>query len=482
MEVQPRAKLNRVCTAWIRAALTLAAAAGSALPARSGEEPFSFAEVAAQVNPAVVFITATVPHSAAEGAQPEESLEEVFPKWFFGGPPRPPEGEPREGAGSGVLISPDGYILTNQHVVDGATSIQIQLGEGQSYTARLVGGDAETDLALLKIDAAGPLPAARLGDSEALRVGDWVLAIGNPYGYDHSVTVGVVSGKGRRNISRHREFDDFIQTDAAINFGNSGGPLLNAKGEVVGINTAIVSPGLGIGFAVPINIAKQVIPQLQAGGKVARGYLGVSVESVSPETQQAFALPGATGALVNEVVPGKPAARAGLQHGDVILKVNGEAVQNSEGLVRRISQMQPGERAELTVWRDGAPQQLEVVLTDRSSEGPAAEQEAAAAPAARDPLGLSVDEVTPRMRRELKLGEEIRGVVVTAIEPGSAAAQAGLREGMVLTEINRQPLVGLDDYDRRLADALRGPTEVVLFYVIGADGGGFFVTAAKPQR
>jgi serine protease Do len=323
-----------------------------------------------------------------------------------------------------------------------------------------------------------------LGDSDALRVGDWVLAIGNPYGYDHSVTVGVVSGKGRKNISRHREFDDFIQTDAAINFGNSGGPLLNAKGEVVGINTAIVSPGLGIGFAVPINLAKQVVPQLQAHGKMVRGYIGVSVESVSQETQKAFALPSAAGALVNDVVDGKPAARAGLQHGDVILKVNGEAVEDSEGLVRRISQMLPGAAASLTVWRNGAPQQLSVVLADRSSAGPDLQPEATAVavPGPRDPLGLAVDEVTPRMRRELKLDEQLHGVVVTAVEPGSAGAKAGLQAGMVVSEINRQPLQGLDDYQKRLADALKGPAGVLLLYVVGPDGSGFFVTTPKPEN
>jgi serine protease Do len=447
-------------------------------------EPFSFADIAATVNPAVVFITATVPGGPPEGPKTEESPEDLFPKWFFHSEPKSQEEEPREGAGSGVLISKEGYILTNHHVVEGATGIEVRLSDQQSYSARLVGSDPETDLALLKIAAPGDLPVAPLGDSDALRVGDWVLAIGNPYGYDHSVTVGVVSGKGRKNISRHREFDDFIQTDAAINFGNSGGPLLNAKGEVVGINTAIVSPGLGIGFAVPINLAKLVVPQLQAHGKMVRGYIGVSVESVSQETQKAFALPSAAGALVNDVVDGKPAARAGLQHGDVILKVNGEAVEDSEGLVRRISQMLPGAAASLTVWRNGAPQQLSVVLADRSSAGPDLQPEATAVavPGPRDPLGLAVDEVTPRMRRELKLDEQLRGVVVTAVEPGSAGAKAGLQAGMVVSEINRQPLQGLDDYQKRLADALKGPAGVLLLYVVGPDGSGFFVTTPKPEN
>ncbi|HEX9637122.1 MAG TPA: Do family serine endopeptidase [Acidobacteriota bacterium] len=469
---------------WGRQAAAVVWLAGSIAtlsgPARG--EPASFADIAEKVNPAVVFITATVPQSVAGGArEPDGALEELFPKWFFQNQPDAPEPEPREGAGSGVLISADGNILTNHHVVESASAIEVRLSDGQSLSARLVGSDPETDLALLKVDADSELPFAPLGDSDAMRVGDWVIAIGNPYGYDHSVTVGVVSGKERRNISRHREFDDFIQTDAAINFGNSGGPLLNADGEVIGINTAIVSPGLGIGFAVPINIAKQVLPQLQSHGRVVRGYIGVSVGAVTAETQQAFALPGARGALVNDVVPGKPAERAGLQHGDVILEVNGEAVEDSSGLVRRISGMQPGDRAELTIWRDGGRRQLAVVLADRSADGPAAPEPILASANPREPLGLSVDEVTPRLRRELKLDPEVRGVVVTAVEPGSAAAQAGLEQGMVLTEINRQPLGGLDDFERRLADALRDPAELVLFYALAEGGRGFFVTASKPQ-
>src|SRR6266581_1824804 len=344
-------------------------------PAGGGNAPIhvtipSFADIAERVNPAVVSITST------EMVDPGQKVPFHSPFEFFFGPDnrrrqqRAPE-EPRreDSGGSGFIISEEGFILTNNHVIEGADKIRVRLtGDDEDYPAEVVGADPSTDLALIKISVSHKLPTVPLGDSDALRVGDWVIAVGNPYFYEHTVTVGVVSAKGRklRELSRDFSLDDFIQTDAAINFGNSGGPLVNAAGEVVGVNSAISSVGQGIGFAVPINVAKGIMEQLRTKGKVSRGYLGIELAEITPDLQEAFGLSTEKGALVNSVKPHLPAEEAGLKRGDVIVAVDGKNVESTSEVVHLVSAKEPGSSVKLTVLRNGKEVTFNARLADRS--------------------------------------------------------------------------------------------------------------------
>ncbi|NLG87233.1 MAG: PDZ domain-containing protein [Firmicutes bacterium] len=317
-----------------------------------GGNPNTIADIVEQVGPSVVMINTTVIQKS-QGIDP--FFDDPFFRYFFGqGVPSVPKERRSQGLGSGFIISSDGYILTNEHVIDAADEVKVTVsGYDNAFPAKVVGTDKELDLAILKIDAPKPLPTAKLGNSDATRVGEWVVAIGNPYGLDHTVTVGVVSAKGRPVPVQDRIYKNLLQTDAAINPGNSGGPLLNLNGEVIGINTAVNAAGQGLGFAIPINTAKEVMDSLRTQGKVVRPWLGVSVLDITADIQQYFKLPDRRGAIIGEIISGSPAAKANLQVGDVIRKVDDEVIEDAEDLVDTIQKKKIGDSVGLEIYRDG---------------------------------------------------------------------------------------------------------------------------------
>jgi serine protease Do len=429
----------------------------------------NFADVAAQINPAVVNV------EAVSRKRPQARVRD-------GGGPHPwdrlPEDEaqpgdpeaPDEGSGSGFVIEADGYILTNHHVVNGAERITVKLADGRNLRARIVGSDAATDIALLKVDSPAPLPVAPLGDSSALRVGEWVCAIGNPLAYEHTVTVGVVSYLGRKLFDP--SLDDYIQTDAAINFGNSGGPLINARGEVIGINAAISWRASNIGFAIPINQASAILPQLKARGRVSRGYLGITLRDLDPDLGQSLGLDGVSGALIQDVSSGSPGERAGLHVYDVILSVDGEAVRSNDDLVRRIAARAPGSLVKLRLLRDNREQAVAVRLGERPAEDggddaeathPAARPKPAARPAGL--LGVSVREVDKAVARRLQLPDGVAGVLVTSVDPLTSAYEAGLDRGDIILEVNRQPVRTVGDFARLTGNVTAGQVLAIYCYV-----------------
>ncbi len=361
---------------------------------------------------------------------------------FFGESVRP-QYRREHSLGSGFILNKDGFIVTNDHVVRDAETIQVKLSNESVYTGKVIGSDPKTDIAVIKIDAKEPLPAAVLGDSNKLQVGQWAIAIGNPFGLDRTVTVGVVSATGRSNMGIET-YEDFIQTDASINPGNSGGPLLNIYGEVIGINTAIVAAGQGIGFAIPVNMAKQVVTQLISKGNVSRGWLGVSIQSVTEEMANSFGLPKAQGALVNDVVPGGPAAQAGIMQGDVITGFAGSAVKDVRQLQRLVGETPIGKKVEVELFRDG--KKLKVFVTTTPAESAQAQQR----PSEREAglLGLSVEELGAEMR-----SRGVSGVVVSDLEPGGIAEESGIQRGDVIVSVNRRKVSNLAEYQRAMKDA-----------------------------
>src|SRR3989441_2652362 len=441
--------------------------------------PVSFADIAERVNPAVVSITSTETVKPKGGRGKTPFHGDPF-EFFFGPEQRrrfAPEEEPRleVSGGSGFLISDDGYILTNYHVVEDATKIKVNLsGDRREYGAEVIGSDPSTDIALIRIKTDKKLPSLSLGDSEAMRVGDWVMAVGNPLNYDHTVTVGVVSAKGRvlRDLSRDFSLDNFIQTDAAINFGNSGGPLVNMQGEVVGVNTAISSVGQGIGFAVPINVAKDIMNQLKTKGKVSRGYLGIELTEISPDLQEAFGLTTDKGALVNSVRPGLPAEEAGVKRGDVIVAVDGKSVESTNEVVKLVSAKEPGSSVRLTVQRNGKEVTLTAKLADRSEhigkEAAAPERSGRSEEPNERRLGISVDDITPDVLDKLDLPDDTKGVLVTRVSRVSEAFEKGIGEGDVILEVNRAPVKSVSEYRRELGKVKEGG--LVVLYVISPSG------------
>ncbi len=394
----------------------------------------SFADVVAQVNPAVVHVD--VIEDASDN--PHEGVVDA-----------PALDLPRRGEGSGFIVDPNGYILTNHHLVPGPGRIRVRLADRRELPARLVGSDPSTDLALIKLEARG-LPVVRLGDSDRLRVGDWVAAIGNPLEFDHTVTVGVVSSLGRKIWNQ--SFDAYIQTDAAINPGNSGGPLVNRHGEAVGISAAVSSDAQGIGFAVPINVARAVLGQLRDRGRVERGYLGIELHELDPDLARMLGLPDARGALVLDVLPDEPAAKAGLRRWDVIQSVSGQAVEDGDALVRTISALRPGTDVRLGVIRDGRAVALQARLEARGAEVPEApaRQPSTATPARKgDALGLQVANLAAATRVELRVPSDRVGVVVRDVLGADPGVDA-LEEGDLVVEINRKPTPDVAAYRRVL--------------------------------
>jgi serine protease Do len=441
----------------------LAAGGGVIAPARSAavtatpSPPLSFADVVARTNAAVVNITVLedAPRRAAHGMG---------------------AGGPRRGEGSGFVVDPKGYILTNHHVVTGAHArIRVRFADRRELTARLVGSDPSTDLALLKVDA-DSLPAVPLGDSDRLRVGDWVCAIGNPYRFDHSVTVGVVSSKGRKIYDA--SFDAYIQTDAAINPGNSGGPLINAAGEAVGINSAVSVQGQGIGFAIPINAARDIMEELRTRGHVTRGYLGVQLHEMDEDLQKLIGAPEARGAVVLDVQQGGAGEAAGLKRYDLITRVGGQAVNDGDELVRVISARPPGSQVALTVFRDRREIELSAQLGERSASeaDESGDDDDDDEVEEGDALGLLINELSPEMKEELALPGDRTGVVVRDV-PGWAPGSETLAHGDIVVEVNRRPTRDLQAYRRAVASLK--PGDVAWLYVYRPRRGSSFLAKVE---
>jgi serine protease Do len=438
--------------------------AGPALPGAGGAS-LSFAEVVARVNPAVVHVD--VIEDARDN--PHEGVLDA-----------PALDVPRRGEGSGFVIDPDGYILTNHHLVPGPGRIRVRFADKRELPARRIGSDPNTDLALIKVEARG-LPTVPLGDSDRLRIGDWVCAIGNPLEFDHTVTVGVVSSKGRKIFNQ--SFDAYIQTDAAINPGNSGGPLVNTEGEAVGINAAVSSEAQGIGFAVPVNVARAVLVQLRDNGRVQRGYLGIQLHELDPDLARMVGLREAKGALVLDVVEGEPAAKAGLQRWDVITALSGEAIADGDALVRTVSSLRPGSEVKLGIVRDGRPLTVAARLGERGAddeEPSVAAAQPAASPAKKgDALGLSVATLRAASRVELRVPHDRVGVVIQEVlgaDPGTDA----LEEGDLVVEVNRKPTPDAVAY-RRVVGAL-APGEPAWLYVFRPRQRGSFLTRIEVEK
>ena len=452
--------------------------AGRAMAARlPGAAPMAslvnFADVVERLNPAVVNIDTTTRGNPARrrrgGIRPPDP--DQFDGPFDFGTPRDRE-SPRRGAGSGFIIDADGSILTNHHVVDRAERITVKLSDGRTLRARLIGSDPDTDIALIKVDGQGGLPVAPLGDSSTLRMGEWVCAIGNPLGYEHTVTVGVVSFLGRKLFDM--SLDNYIQTDAAINFGNSGGPLINSRGEVIGINAAISSRASSIGFAVPINGASAVLPQLRARGRVSRGYMGVGLRDVDADLERSLKLAVDHGALVQDITSGSPADRAGVRPYDVITSLDDRAIANDDQLIREIAARAPGSAARLHLVRDGHDQTLVVKLSERPARERADKADSATGPPERTRedadgvlLGLIVRDIDRTTADRLELPKRMRGVLITRVEAMSSSFDGGIERGTVLLEINRQQVESAADY-RRIARAARAG-DILALYVYAPD-------------
>jgi serine protease Do len=431
--------------------------AKEALPISLGSFTNGFSSVLKPALPAVVNIHTSRVVKQKQGMNPfgnDPFFRQFFGDQFGQAQPRP---EREQSLGSGVILTPDGTILTNNHVIDGATDIKVQLSDKREFQAKLVGTDPKTDVAVLKINASG-LPTLPLGDSTTLHVGDLVFAIGDPFGIGETATMGIVSATGRGGLGIEN-YEDFIQTDASINPGNSGGAMIDLHGNLVGINTAILTGGgggnQGVGFAIPISLAKNVMDQIMTHGKVVRGYLGVYIQDVTPEMARAFGLEQAGGALVGDVSPNTPAARAGLKKGDVILKVNGEPVESRNQLTLRVSQTPPGTPVNLTVWRDGKAQEMKITLGELPENASKNEGEESKGNGALE--GVNVENVTPDIAQQLNLPSGTQGVVVTDVDPSSPAATTGLSRGDVIQEVNHKPVHNVDEYNQAISSSGKKP-------------------------
>ncbi|HUB81815.1 MAG TPA: DegQ family serine endoprotease [Bryobacteraceae bacterium] len=415
-----------------------------------------FVPVAKKVLPAVVNIASTKIIRSPDTGPPSPFFSDPFFRQFFGNQfwqhYQTPRSEREHSLGSGVIVSADGYILTNNHVVAGANEIQVALSDERQFTGKIVGTDAKTDVAVVKIPA-NNLPILTLGDSSKVQVGEFALAVGNPFGLGETLTMGIISATGRGGLGLE-DYEDFLQTDAAINPGNSGGALVNVRGELVGLNTAIVSGGgggnQGVGFAVPVNMAKAVMDQIIEHGKVTRGWMGVVIQEVTPQLAKSFGLSGEPrGALVANITPGSPAEKAGIKRGDIILDLNGNAVPNSRDLSLKLSMTAPGTLVRLKVLRNGKEVSIPVSLGQEPASPQAAS--AAAPPASGPKLGISITPLTPDMAQQLGLPAVTKGIAITGVDDGSPAQDAGLQRGDVIQEVNHKPVTSVDQFQNDLA-------------------------------
>jgi len=459
----------------VRLALLVAALLALALPALGQSRPASFADLAEGVSPAVVNIT-TAQNVAARmdgdrpgGPELPEGMpfQDFFNEFFNRDGQRQPRPRQGQSLGSGFVISADGYIVTNNHVIENADEINVEFFSGTRLRARLVGTDPATDIAVLKVEPEGDLPFVPWGDSEAMRVGDWVLAVGNPLGQGFSVSAGIVSARGR---ALQGNYDDYIQTDAAINRGNSGGPLFNMDGQVIGVNTAILSPtggSIGIGFAMSSNVAQRVVAQLLEFGETRRGWLGVRIQDVSADLAESLGLARARGALVTEVMDG-PAREAGMLSGDVITRFDGGDVSDTRDLVRRVADAGVGRAVQVLVWRDGSERQLSVTLGLRDEGSATSRAPGTTPPPPVEPaviLGLELAELTDQMRRDLSLPPGTTGLLVRGVAPGSDAETKGLRAGDLVTEAGQQPVTTIADFRARVREAREAGRRTLLVMV-----------------
>jgi serine protease Do len=448
--------------------------------------PLNFADLAARVTPSVVTISSAHAVAGSEEATPDFPFD--FPKGspfeeFF----RHFREQQRHGRhadrvmalGSGFIVDPSGYVVTNNHVVEQATDIKVTLSNGTEYPAKLVGTDAKTDIAVLKIKASTSLPAVSLGDSDGMRVGDWVMAVGNPFGLGGTVTTGVISARGRDLQSG--PFDDFLQIDAAINQGNSGGPTFNLAGEVIGINTAIASPNggsVGIGFDIPANLAKPVIAQLESHGSVERGWLGVAIQPVTPEIAAAIGLDKPMGALVGQVEPNSPAAHAKLRKGDVIIGYDGSPIDEVRDLTRRVAETPAGKTADLEIWRDRSKVSLEVEIAKLAPEQQAAatgeDGSGGAEGTAINSLGATLAAITPETRQEMGIPDDVRGVVITDVDSDGSAAEQGLRPGDIIEQVGQKQVRTPEDVGAIVAAATAAKQQAVLL-LVNREGSEVFV-------
>jgi serine protease Do len=444
----------------------------------------SFAPLVKKVSPAVVNIsvsqkaeadeTVEEPEMAPSPGFPNSPFDEFLRRFFEqqgqGGQrhlfPQSPNGQAKRIAlGSGFIVDPSGYVVTNSHVVGDATKVEVTLQDDSKYPAKIVGRDPKTDLAVLKINADKPLPYVKFGDSSAAQVGDWVMAVGNPFGLGGTVTTGIISARGRDIHSG--PFDDFLQIDAPINRGNSGGPTFNLEGEVIGINTAIYSPNggsVGIGFAVPSNAAKTIVAQLEEHGKVSRGWLGVQIQEVTPAIAASLGLHGEKGALVAVVTPDSPGAKAGIKQGDVILSFNGTDVSQLRDLPRMVAGTAPDTAATMTVWRNGEKVELHTKVGELANErvASASAGEDEDQPAKAEALGMHFAPLTSQLRRELRVGKDVHGVVVSRVDKGSAAEDVGLNEGDILVAIDQQPVNNPKEAAEKLKEVANSPKKSAL--------------------
>jgi len=411
--------------------------------AQARSAPESFADMVENLLPTVVNIQTRQTIEGGQAEQFEEFFKEFFERRGEGG--EPPPQQPRRGSslGSGFIIDSTGYIVTNHHVIADADEVEVVLSDGTSLEATIVGSDKDTDLALLKVEASGDLPATTWGDSDVTRIGDWVVAIGNPFGLGGTVTAGIVSAR-QRDINAGR-YDNFIQTDAAINKGNSGGPMFNLDGQVIGVNTAIFSPSggsVGIGFATPSSMAKNIIAQLRETGEVRRGWLGVRIQNVTDELAEGLRLDRPRGALVAAVTEGGPAAAAGIKQGDVILDFNGREVPEMRRLPAIVAETAVGATVDVTIWRRNAKEKVRVTVGELEAEqvaaAPATDMPAEAMPSDMESLGLALGTVTPELRTRFSLDEDTKGVVITEVKEGSSGAEKGLRAGDVIVEVDQE--------------------------------------------
>ena len=450
-----------------------------AVPRDRSTIPESFSALAETVSPAVVNISTvkTVKgggpvfrHYYQSPQEDQDPFKDFFDK-FFG------DQEQREykqrSLGSGFIIDKDGYIVTNNHVIAGADQINVKLNSGKEYVAKIIGRDPSTDIALIKIKPGGTYSVATFGDSDSLKVGQWVVAIGSPFGLEHTITAGIVSAKGR--VIGSGPYDDFIQTDASINPGNSGGPLINMNGRVVGINTAIIAGGNGIGFAIPVNMAREVIKQLKDQGKVTRGWLGVGIQDLSDEMAEYYGLNNKQGVLVSQVFPGDPADKAGIRTKDIIIDVNGKKIETSRELTRIIAAFHVGQMVKITALRNGKEKTFNVKIAERQegrlSLGGIPHKE-------REAFGIRVSNLTPEIARKYNI-QEAKGVVVTHVQSKSQGDKEGIQPGDMIKEINHRSINTVDDYKKAVEKVKKNGAVIML---VKRANSGFFVIKLKRQK
>jgi len=435
----------------------------------------AFVEVAKKVQPSVVNITTekTITIKPWERFGEDFFKGSPFEEFFRGfGGPREKGKEYRHrqrSGGSGVIVDKEGYILTNNHVIEGADKVKVRLNDGREFIATVKGQDSRTDLAVLHIKAKD-LPVAILGDSDKLDVGEWAIAIGSPFGLEHTVTVGVISAKGRSGLGTGT-YEDFVQTDASINPGNSGGPLINIDGEVIGINAMIIQPGTGIGFAIPINMAKQILNDLIKTGKVVRPWLGISVQDLTPEMMEHFKVKEKEGVLVGQVYQGTGAEKAGLASGDIIKAVEDKPIKNVSELVKEIQKKKVGQKLKLGIVRDGKAMTIEVTTSAMPDKAELQKEKEG-----EEKLGARVQELTPELAAQFRIAGIKQGVVVIAVEDGSFADEIGLQEGDVILEINRKKIESLKDFEKAMKDA---NVEKGILFQIHRKGSSFYLTFKK---